>query len=208
MSRLAASRPSRAMGEGAERGQSLVEMAMIFPFLMLLVMGAIEFGFIFTHSLAMEYATREGARVGSSLANGGGSLGCGAGQSPNRGTVEPRVVAAVERVLESSGSPIDINEVLEVRIFKAGTSGQELGPVNVWQYDPGNGPVVDGLPLDFREISHGWDACSRVNTQPADSMGVGVRYRYVLQTPFLSLTGISSLTWYDKTVMALNPTGN
>ena len=47
-------------------------MAVIVPFLMLLVLGAIEFGFIFTHSLSMEYATREGARVGSSLANGGG----------------------------------------------------------------------------------------------------------------------------------------
>lgn len=183
-----------------ERGQSLVEMAMIVPFLMALVLGAIEFGFIFNHSLSMEYATREGARVGSSLANGGGPPTCT--------TVDDRVIAAVERVLESTGSPISVNEVQEIRIFKANALGQELGPVNVWNYSPGNGPVVDGAPLDFRLTSLGWDACTRRNTQPADSIGVGVRYRYLVQTPFLSVFGLSSLTWYDRTVMALNPTGS
>jgi len=191
----------RRLLRSSERGQSLVEMAVIIPFLMLLVLGAIEFGFLFTHSLSMEYATREGARVAASLANGGGPPTCT--------TVDDRVIAAVERVLESSGSPIDVTQVLEVRIFKAGAQGQELGPVNVYVYTPGGGPVVDGVALDFsRSGPVGWDACSRTNTQPADSIGVGVRYRYVFQTPFLSLTGISSLTWYDTTVMALNPTGN
>ena len=189
------------MLRSSERGQSLPEMAVIVPFLMLLVMGAVEFGFIFTHSLSMEYATREGARVGASLANGGGPPTCT--------TVDDRIIASVERVLESSGSPIDVTQVMEIRLFKAGAQGQELGPVNVYVYNPGGGPMVDGLALDFsRSGPIGWDACSRINTQPADSIGVGVRYRYAMQTPFLSLTGISSLTWYDTTVMALNPSGN
>jgi hypothetical protein len=192
----------------SERGQSLVEMAMVIPFLMFLILGAIEFGFIFTNNLTMAYATREGARAGASLANGGGPLGCGPGQSPNAATVDGRIVAAVERVLEGSGSPIRPAQVQEIRIFKATASGGEAaGQVNVWRYAPSGGPLVDGQRLDFAVQSTGWQTCSRTNNQPADSVGVGLRYRYALQTPFLSLSGMSTLTMYDHTVMALNPTG-
>ena len=66
-------------------------------------------------------------------------------------------------------------------------------------------PGPRALALGTRRIGA---PCSRINTQPADSIGIEVRYRYNFQTPFLSLTGISSLVWYDTTVMALNPTGN
>ncbi|HEY8179233.1 MAG TPA: TadE family protein [Candidatus Limnocylindria bacterium] len=192
----------------SERGQSLVELAMVIPFLMFLILGAIEFGFIFTNNLTMEYATREGARVGASLANGGGPLGCGPGGSPNAATVDGRIVAAVERVLEGSGSPVRPAQVQEIRIFKANATGGEVaGQVNVWRYAPSGGPLVDGQRLDFAVQSTGWQTCSRTNNQPADSVGVGLRYRYALQTPFLSLSGMSTLTMYDHTVMALNPTG-
>jgi hypothetical protein len=190
------------------RGQSLVEASIVIPFLMLLILGAIEFGFIFTNNLTMEYASREGARVGASLANGGGTLGCGAGQSPNAATVDPSIVAAVERVLEGSGSPIRIDQVLEIRIFKAAADGSETaGMVNVWRYSPGGGPVVDGQRLDFAPQSVGWQACSRVNSQPADSVGITVGYRYGFQTPFMAFSGMNALTMWDRTVMALNPTG-
>jgi hypothetical protein len=185
----------------------MVELAIILPFLLFLVLGAVEFGFMFTNNLTLEYATREGARVGSALANGGGTLGCGAGQSPNASTVDPRIIAAVERVLQSSGSPIEPSQVVEIRIFKSTATGTEVsGAVNIWTYTPGVGPLVDGQRLDFSPASVGWQACSRLNTQPADSIGIGLRYTYNLQTPFLAFSGMSSLTMYDRTIMALNPT--
>ena len=58
-----------------ERGQSLVEFSMIITVVMLLLLGMMEFGFVFDHHLTLEYATREGARVGSALGNGGGDRG-------------------------------------------------------------------------------------------------------------------------------------
>ena len=193
---------------GERRGQSLVEFAVILPFLMLLILGAIEFGFAFGHHLTLEYASREGARVGAALVNGGGDLGCAAGQSPNRNEVDVRIVAAVERVLASSGSPVDLSEVSEIRIFKADGTGHQVGGyANVWTYTPGAGPSVDGSPLDFSPPSSvPWPACARNNLQPADSIGVSIGYTYKLQTPFLSLTGVASLPMSDRTVMALNPT--
>ena len=55
---------------------------MVITVLMLLLLGMLEFGFLFDHHLTLEYATREGARVGAALANGGGRR-CTTCQSPN-----------------------------------------------------------------------------------------------------------------------------
>ena len=67
--------------------------------------------------------------------------------------------------------------------------------------------------LDFSESSHAWDACSRVNTGTnPDSMGVQLVYRYRLTTPLGSILSFmggaqaSTITFREKTVMALNPT--
>ena len=85
----------------------------------LLLLGMLEFGFMFDHHITLGYASREGARVGSALANGGGQLGCGAGRSPNADLVDPQVIAAVQRVLTSPGSLITLGDDIEIRIFKA-----------------------------------------------------------------------------------------
>lgn len=180
---------------------------MILPFLMLLILGAVEFGFMFNANLSLEYASREGARTGAALVNGGGPLGCGGGQSPNRATVDQQIIQAVNRVLTSTGSPLDVSQVLQIRIYKATSTGAEVsGAVNVWLPTPGSGPVVGGKNLDFTQSSMGWQPCSRTWIQPADSIGVSVRYRYQLKTPFLGMSGMSNLTMNDKTVMAMNPT--
>ena len=194
----------------AARGQSLVEFAIVLPFLLLLILGAIEFGFVFDSRISLQYASREGARVGSQLVNGGGALGCGVGGSPNANPpngVDEQIVEAVNRVITSSGSPLDVSRVTEIRLFLADAAGNEIpGMVNVWLPTPGTGPFVGTQKLDFSQSSVGWPACSRDYGPPADSIGVGVRYVYQLQTPFLAFTGVTNLPMYDITIMAMNPT--
>jgi hypothetical protein len=201
-----------------ERGQSLVEFAVLLPVFLLLLIGMLEFGFVFDHNISLSYASREGARVGAALANGGGALGCGTGQSPNAATVDPQVIAAVQRVLTSPGSPVVLARVQEIRIFRADSAGQQVGgQVNVWRYSPAGGPVVDGRPLDFRVVSVDWPACARRNDHRPEagaphSIGVGLVYRYDLVTGLgavMRLAGGSfagSLMLSDATIMALNPT--
>ncbi|MDR3632336.1 MAG: TadE/TadG family type IV pilus assembly protein, partial [Isosphaeraceae bacterium] len=58
-----------------ERGQSLVEFSMLVPLFLILLLGMLEFGIAFNHQLTLGYATREGARIGADLVNGGGPLG-------------------------------------------------------------------------------------------------------------------------------------
>ena len=210
----------RRHGAGHRPGQALVEMAMVLPIFLLLVLGTLEFGIAFDHNLTLEYATREGARTGSALANGSGPLGCGAGQSPNAATVDNNIIAAVERVLTSDGSPIKLANVTEIRIYWVdndplggiNTNGTETpGTVNRWI--PGFTAAVSGsLPspdLDFAAdpAVQGWPACSRTNGVNADSIGVSVRYTYNLQTSLGALLSVVDFQMRDHTVMALNPTG-
>lgn len=192
------------------RGQSVIEFAILVPVFMLILLGMLEFGLLFNRHITVEYGSREGARTGAALANGGGARGCAAGQSPNAATVDPQVVAATERVLKASGSAINLALVTEIRIYKSAADGTPVaGKINLWRYAPGAGPTVDGEALDFVPVagSQGWPACSRDNGSTPDSIGVGLSYRYELTTPLMNLLGIQSIAIDDRTIMALNPTG-
>jgi Flp pilus assembly protein TadG len=193
-------------------GQSIVEFALILPVFLLLLLGILEFGMAFDHLISISYASREGARTGAALVNGGGTLGCSAGQSPNAATVDPQIVAAVERVLASPGSQVALNRVSQIRIYRTTTTGAETTNVNVWTYTPGAGPVVDGDALDFSVSTTAWTVCSRTNTLPAPSIGIAIRYRYDFATPLGGILGFfgggaqTGLDVTDRSVMAMNPT--
>lgn len=47
-----------------QKGQSLVEFAIILPLILLIVMGIAQFGLLFNSYLTIQNATREGARTG------------------------------------------------------------------------------------------------------------------------------------------------
>jgi hypothetical protein len=198
-----------------ERGQGLVEFAMLVPVFLLILTGLLEFGFIFDHAMTINYATREGARSGAAFAAGNTTtMIC----NPADGGVEvdKNIIAAVERVLQAPGSQVKSNRVAEIRIYKADTGGAQIGGLaNVWTYSPGAGPVVDGQPLDFVVAQSNWNACSRVNVWSGsvapDSLGVSIRYTYDFVTPlanilsFFGPPGGVTLPISDRTVMALNP---
>lgn len=194
-----------------QRGVALVEFALIVPIFVVLLTFVMEFGFAFSHHLTLEYATREGARVGAALANGGyKSSNC-----PVTDTIDPAIIAAVQRVLGSPGSQVDMSQVSRIQIWKASSTGQPVsGFVNTWNNTgPGSGPVVDGQALWFSQASQPWRPCQRLNGITPDSIGVSLSYTYRMITPFagaVTLIGGSaspSIPMNDQTVMALNPIG-
>jgi TadE-like protein len=212
-----------------ERGQSLVEFAVLVPLFMLILIGMLEFGLMFNHDLTLQYASREGARVGAALGCGAtsGSATCDSGFSnPNPLEVDPYIVAAVQRVLEASGSPINMGQIGKIMIFKADASGNQVGSnLDTWVYSKGNGPAVSGQTLDFvRSGSNGWVDTNRVtsatNTSNCgaglstcpDSIGIKITYQYLYVTPlaavmrFFGGPAASTQSLNDQTVMALNPT--
>jgi Flp pilus assembly protein TadG len=193
-----------------ERGQAVIELALVLPpLLLILVFGMVEIGSALSHNMTIASATREGARMGGNLANGGGTLGCAAGQSPNAASVDPRVIAAVEKVLTGSGALVSLADVSEIRIFQSNATGGENGSaVNTWVYTPGTGPIVDGSALAFSQSgATGWDACARNNVMPVDSLGITVKYTYRSRTPLrFFMPFLNTIAMADKTVMTLNAT--
>ncbi len=189
-----------------------MEFSLLVPAFTLLLLAMLEFGFVFDHLLTIQYASREGARVGSALVTGGSALndctGGGAWQD-----VDPLIIAAVTRVLDSPGSRVNMAEIPTIRIYKADVNGNQVSSyVNVWTYTPGTGPLVDGRRLDYSQGSVGWAACRRSNGSPPDSIGVSLDYTYRMQTAlgsvmgFFGGTGPATIPVSDRTVMAMNPT--
>lgn len=194
----------RADRRTSARGQSLVEFSVSVPVFVLLLFGMLEFGFAFNHNMTLEYATREGARTGAALAKGTNTIACD--------QVDNQIVASVQRVLTSPGSPVDASRVTEIRIYKADASGNQSGSTyNLWV--PGAGPTINSVPLVFKSNTVNWDACTtglgaRDNGATPDSIGVSLKYTYHLISPlgiFLGMTGSATFPMSDRTVMALNP---
>src|SRR5579864_1937577 len=142
--------PARRKRDVCARGQSLVEFAVLLPLFMLILIGMLEFGLMFNHDLTLQYASREGARVGAALGCGANNASPGCDSAlPNPADVDTYIVAAVQRVLEASGSPIDVSQVGSITIFQATDTGSAYGPSDTWVYSKGGGPSVEGQALDF-----------------------------------------------------------
>ena len=101
-------------------------------------------------------------------------------------TVDPQIIAAIQRVLVSPGSRVNQAKVTQIKIYKVllgttsspDTTGNQNGSGNtnasIWVYSAGNGPVVDGAALNFRMkggTTDGWRACLRSNATPATRSG-------------------------------------
>ena len=187
-----------------ERGQSLVEFTMILPIVLTLTMAIAEFGVAFGTNMTMIEATREGARVGAVLVSGANSFGCPGYTGSNN--VDPQIVAAVQRAIESPGSGMNPTLIDWIHIY----AYSDPGTYNEWKYKDAThtGASVCGVTLDYYQVSAPWAASSRYATLPVDSIVVAIQYRYQLFTPLSALTGlfgVHQITMVDSTVMALEP---
>ena len=170
----------------------------------------LEFGFAFEHDQTIAYASREGARTGAALGDGSTNYVCGSMTAQN---FDAPIIAAVERVLTSPGSPIDMAQVSSISVYLAKPDGTPTaGKVNIWTPATSGAPVVDGKALDFKMTTTGWTCSSRNNGVNADALGVSISYTYQFRTAlggifkFMFGQSWSSIAISDKTVMNLNPT--
>ena len=202
------------MRRSTERGQGLVEFTLAVPIIILVLVSVAEIGFALGNNHTIGYGSREGARVGSALANGN-AVDC---SDPDPAGVDKTLVAAVQRILKSPGSGLDVSRVKQIRIFRANATGGIDGNVySTWVYvGEGNGAEVDPdaghIRIDFDQLgTNPWPACRRVNSGPnPDSIGVTVDYEYQFVTPLPQLVdaitgGALSFTLSETTVMSLNP---
>jgi hypothetical protein len=181
-----------------ERGQSLVEFAVVLPIFLLVVFGLVDVGRLVYTNATLSQAAREGARLAAAEASwiGSNHPACVADES---GISASRPGAHV--------CPVD------VAAFKAHVSDAvermtvAVGPINTVYISCNDGSGSDPAPSgDWTELAGG-NGCANEDGDPIAGSGefvsVRLEYTYDLFTPFVtSIVGSTSLS--SAATMAIN----
>ncbi len=170
----------------------MVEFALIFGFLVMLALGAFEYGMLFRDYLSVTIAAREGGRVAASAAN--------------YGDADCVVLEATAGALQSFNS----GTVTQVDIYKSNAAGAYAVGGSVNQYRPmlsgeeSHPDLVACASTSWIDLGSNWPPLSRINTEgAADWIGVEVSFDHHWFTGFLWWTGDVALG--DDAVFRLEP---
>lgn len=175
-----------------ESGAAVVESAVVVLFLMVLALGAYEYGTAFQEWLGLSAASREGARVGSSV----GPLDNGVDDNADC------------RVLEAVGSALNAttgDEVLRVTVANFDTTNGTEGSKNIYRPRQAGDPAAQLVcQSGWFRIGYGWPPATRDNmVVDRDWISVRVEYRHNWRTNFLWWSG--STDWQSRSVMQIEP---
>jgi Flp pilus assembly protein TadG len=166
----------------AQRGQALVEFALIFPVILLLVVGATDVSTLLDNHLDAVYAARAGARIGSVL-----------GTAP---ATDCAIIGAIRASLSSTRNL----QLQRIVIYDADANGNPIGS----ESDIYTGSAVCNSVTETispSATSLGWPPSQRsVTPMFEDSIGVELDYTYTFQ---LNLIGLGQLSIADHAVMPL-----
>jgi len=178
-----------------DRGAAAVETGLIIGLLLLIAMGAVEWGLGLKDWLSVTAGTREGARVGAA-----------AGDTAGADCV----------ILEATAGAVrDINgAVLEVWIYESDSSGA-IGPKQAYRPALPTEPALICTTGNWFAIETSWPESTRVNTGGnRDWLGVRVAFDHDWLTGFLWFSGsvcnrgVSGNCWSADTVMRVEPDPN
>ncbi len=193
-----------------ETGQTLVEFALVFPLFLVLLMGVIEFAFLFNATLTVNFASRNASLI--------------AAEAGSNGQADCAILAQVERDI---GAPLDKAQIQSVTIYKADRAGNLVAsaqnayartgtPITCTGFTPNPMPYGSPSPSSYAmgEAPAGGRCdilagCS--STIPIDTIGVKIVYRYYFRTPLRNLVsflpgasaGYLDFTWSN--VMRMEP---
>jgi hypothetical protein len=156
-----------------QRGQSLVEFALVAPVFFLVIFGLIEFCFLYQSLNSVSFAAREGARVGAIL-------------GPTSATADTQIIQAIQNAA-SGGSGLLFSSLTKIEIFKSDENGT-VPPLTAGCNPAVNEDVYDGQGNACG--SPGWPPGSRsavFNAQ--DYLGVRITFVYNWITSFVSAAG-------------------
>lgn len=110
--------------KGRDRGASLVEFALTAPFLILLLLGIIEFGYLFGEFNDVRHGAREGARAAAVNAGGNAFL--------HQRTCDAMDLTANVSVTFTDGASGSVGDTGEVRVVARPSSLSGLGLIEVF----------------------------------------------------------------------------
>lgn len=171
-----------------QRGQTLVEFALVLPIMFTVVFGIIEFCFLFESVDTVNFAAREGARVGAVL-------------GPTDVGADSKIIQAIQAAT-SGGSSLLFSTIKYIEIFRSNQNGAV--PAVLTSCTPGaNEDVFDGQGNQCGTAN--WPPTSRNATfNSADYLGVRITFAYNWVTSFVSATG-GSLQMTSVSVQLIEP---
>ena len=171
---------------GRGRGQSLVEFALVFPIMITMFMGILEFAFVFNALLSIGHATRDAALVGAEAGNASGA-DC----------------VILQQIENDVSAPADRSRITQVVIFRSDQNGAVIGGhENVYARAGSTSCVLsDGttLTVPYSASSVTYPDTSRCNvlvgcgpSNPSvDTIGVKIEYQHRWVTPLPNLVSLS-----------------
>lgn len=200
-------RRRRPASRRAAQGQSLVEFALVFPLFFTLVLGLIEFALLFSATLNVNYAARDGALAAVEAGYTDGA--------------DCSILKAVDKAV---GPPSNDSQIQRVEIYKSTSAGVMIGTATVYTRNDGANDTaicaaVDGATMSYNKAADGYPEASRCNTlngcdpdpsvttDSVDTVSVRVTYTHQFFTPLGTFAsgGGSSLTFDRASVMRMEP---
>lgn len=175
----------RIAGQSAQSGQALVEYVYVFPILILLILGAIQFGFIYQTKATLNYATFAATRQGA-LNNGSMSSivdGLTSGLMPlfahSSSTGGSRNLDMLKNAWNLSSQQVSDPKLMQITIVNP-TSNAFAAYKD--QSDSGNEIPNDNLMYRPTDIA----GSGGMNIQDANLLKVRVTYCYKMAVPILN----------------------
>jgi len=185
-SQLSASRPRSAFRRRNQRGAALVEAAIVFIPLCVIVFGIIEYGFVFKDSLTLSSATRAGARAASAQPQTASS------------TFFPFVSSATAKA--ATAGKFKAGD--QMWIYKADANGAASTNCTTDCVKYTYGASGWAAPSSFNWDTANVNACLGGSTTGGNIDSVGVR----LELSHDAITGFfSNLKLHERTVMKFEP---
>jgi Flp pilus assembly protein TadG len=172
------------------RGQTLAEFAIVFPLFVVIMLGLIEFAFVFNAVLSTNFASRAAALLAAEAGDLAGA--------------DCVILNSVEQEM---GAPVDRGRITQVSIFHATTSGTQVGS-EVTRYTRTGSrtctyPDGSSLTVPYTRTSNGYpEGSSRCNILAGcgdgyglHTIGVKVEYDHTWKTPLNNWLPGGSTGW-------------
>ena len=193
-------RPPHPSSSRSGRGQALVEFALVFPLFIVLLLGIIEFAFLFNALLSVNYSARDAALAAAEA-----------------GDVVGANCVIVDSVDAAVSAPASDNRIVKVEIYQATPNGVMIGAPTVYTRGgttTGAACGTTGLSIAYQRTSNGYPETNRctilagcgVGHVTVDNVAVRVTYTHTYVTPLQNfLGGGTTLTFDRSSVMRMEP---
>jgi Flp pilus assembly protein TadG len=183
----------------SEKGQAIVEFAMLLPVLLLILVGLIEFSFVLNSRGTVLFATRDG----SMLAAEGGSL-------------DGTDCVVLQRIEKDIVSPAVALRVQQVSIYWSDRNGDQIGAnQNIYTRSGSRScTYADGttITVPYTLTTAGYVESARCNVlagcggahTTVDTIGVRITYQHFWLTSFVRFAG-SGVTFTEASITRAEP---